>query len=243
MNKPTNGKESAAIYVLSRMVADPRLAWLIGPGSTAYDRLTAEAAASRGQTQEEFCAVHEPLLKFEPWPRPADVADGVKEGVQPEGDVVVTWAGDQIDLLEHMRALRLLIAAGHVTQEKVDEAFRIAAKLKWPAGVPAVDRSEDGRNKSAVLGNNIQAFVDAGLSFPQALDTALKVYDHPSADGGKEIDGGRDSNPRQPACAEALPTEAPYSSDRDTCFGTELPTVAPIVDGAAGVKEGVPCKS
>jgi hypothetical protein len=77
MDRPINGNESAAHYVLMRMVADPRVAWLIGPGSTAFDRLTTEVAASRGQTQEEFCAMFEPLLKFEPWPRPSDVADGV----------------------------------------------------------------------------------------------------------------------------------------------------------------------
>lgn len=72
MSTQTNGKESAALYVLARMVADPRLAWLIGPGSTAYEQLTAEAAAQRGQTPEEFQATHEPLLKFEPWCGPAD---------------------------------------------------------------------------------------------------------------------------------------------------------------------------
>lgn len=37
--------------------------------------------------------------------------------------------GAQGSLREHMRAIRLLIAAGHVTQEKVDEAFTIAARL------------------------------------------------------------------------------------------------------------------
>ena len=40
----------------------------------------------------------------------------------------------QESLREHMRAIRLLIAAGHVTQEKVDEAFKIAANLRWSDG-------------------------------------------------------------------------------------------------------------
>jgi hypothetical protein len=40
------------------------------------------------------------------------------------------------------------------------------------------DLSEQGRNRSAVLGNNIEAFMDAGLPFLKALETAIKVYDH-----------------------------------------------------------------
>lgn len=42
------------------------------------------------------------------------------------------------------------------------------------------DLSEQGRNRSAVLVNNIQAMVDAGLPFLDALETTLKVYDHPT---------------------------------------------------------------
>jgi hypothetical protein len=41
----------------------------------------------------------------------------------------------QGSLREHMLAIRLLIAAGHVAQEKVDEAFKIAANLKSADGV------------------------------------------------------------------------------------------------------------
>lgn len=42
------------------------------------------------------------------------------------------------------------------------------------------DLTEQGRNKSAVLGNNIEVLMqDAGLSFLQALETTLKAYDHP----------------------------------------------------------------
>lgn len=41
----------------------------------------------------------------------------------------------QGSLREHMRAIRLLMEAGHVTQEKVDLAFKLAANPKWPDGV------------------------------------------------------------------------------------------------------------
>jgi hypothetical protein len=40
------------------------------------------------------------------------------------------------------------------------------------------DLSEQGRNRSAVLGNNIEAMMESGLSFLKALETTLKVYDH-----------------------------------------------------------------
>jgi hypothetical protein len=43
----------------------------------------------------------------------------------------------QASLREHMQAIRLLIAAGHVTQEKVDQAFSIAAKHPTTPGVLA----------------------------------------------------------------------------------------------------------
>ena len=43
---------------------------------------------------------------------------------------------------------------------------------------PAQDLSEQGRNRSAVLGNNVEAMMDAGLPFLKALETTLKVYDH-----------------------------------------------------------------
>jgi hypothetical protein len=49
----------------------------------------------------------------------------------------------QSSLREHMRAIRLLMAAGHVTQEKVDQAFKLAANLKWPDGVPACQPPAD----------------------------------------------------------------------------------------------------
>ena len=40
------------------------------------------------------------------------------------------------------------------------------------------DLSEQGRTRSAILGNNVEAMMDAGLPFLKALETTLKVYDH-----------------------------------------------------------------
>lgn len=62
-------------------------------------------------------------------------------------DFIPDWSlleATQGSLREHMRAFRLLIAAGHVTQEKVDEAFKIAANLKWSDGV---DLPLEGKTK------------------------------------------------------------------------------------------------
>lgn len=41
------------------------------------------------------------------------------------------------------------------------------------------DKTAIGVQKSALLGENVEAFLDSGLSFLQALDAYLKVYDHP----------------------------------------------------------------
>jgi hypothetical protein len=59
---------SAAIHVLRQMQRDPRLAWLIGPGSQSYELLTEEAAHATGQPVEELRAQLRGTLKFERWP-------------------------------------------------------------------------------------------------------------------------------------------------------------------------------
>jgi len=40
------------------------------------------------------------------------------------------------------------------------------------------DLTEQGRTRSAIIGNNVEAMMDAGLPFLKALETTLKVYDH-----------------------------------------------------------------
>ena len=46
-------------------------------------------------------------------------------------------------------------------------------------GVEAPDLSEQGRNKSALLGNTMQSLTEGGVPFLQALDATLKAFDHP----------------------------------------------------------------
>lgn len=61
---------SAARHLLDRMQADPRLAFLIGPGSQAYDLLTAEAAAASGSDVGDLRTQHRASLTYTPWPYP-----------------------------------------------------------------------------------------------------------------------------------------------------------------------------
>ena len=59
---------SATFHILRRMQEDPRLAWLIGPGSRTYELLTEEAAEARGEPVEAIRAQMEARVKFTPWP-------------------------------------------------------------------------------------------------------------------------------------------------------------------------------
>jgi len=58
----------AAQHLVRRLTADPRLAWLIGPGSESYELLTAAAALSTGCTVDALRALIERDLKTTPWP-------------------------------------------------------------------------------------------------------------------------------------------------------------------------------
>lgn len=60
---------SATFHILRQMQEDPRLAWLIGPGSRTYELLTEEAAEAKGEPVESIRATLEARLKFTPWPR------------------------------------------------------------------------------------------------------------------------------------------------------------------------------
>ncbi len=58
----------AVNHLLRQMQHDPRLAWLIGPGSRSYELLTEEAAAANNLDIEELRKQHTATLKFERWP-------------------------------------------------------------------------------------------------------------------------------------------------------------------------------
>jgi hypothetical protein len=64
----------AVNHLLRQMQHDPRLAWLIGPGSRSYELLTEEAAAANNLDIEELRKQHTATLKFERWPRREDGA-------------------------------------------------------------------------------------------------------------------------------------------------------------------------
>lgn len=59
---------AAVTHLLRRMQNDPRLAYLIGPGSRSYELLTEEAAATTNEDVDAFRKNHEATLKYEPWP-------------------------------------------------------------------------------------------------------------------------------------------------------------------------------
>jgi hypothetical protein len=66
---------SAALYVVQRMQRDPRLAYLLGPGSEAFEQLTAEAAAHLGAEVKAFRAELAGRLTYEAWPTLEVTAD------------------------------------------------------------------------------------------------------------------------------------------------------------------------
>lgn len=59
---------AAVMHILRRMESDPRLAWLIGPGSQTFDLLIEEGAEIFGRTAADFRQRVEGRLQFEPWP-------------------------------------------------------------------------------------------------------------------------------------------------------------------------------
>jgi len=60
--------QRAVEYLVRRLQADPRLAWLIGPGSQSYELLTTALAAQRQWRVDELQAEIERDLKTTPWP-------------------------------------------------------------------------------------------------------------------------------------------------------------------------------
>jgi hypothetical protein len=61
------------------------------------------------------------------------------------------------------------------------------------SGVPEVDRSEQGRNRSAVLGNTMQELTDGGVPFFKALEATVKAFDYGPTDGVRACVPGQPS--------------------------------------------------
>lgn len=55
------------------------------------------------------------------------------------------------------------------------------AALAAPQAEPKDDRTELGRKRSALLGDNVAILVKGGVPFLRALDATLRAYDHPAA--------------------------------------------------------------
>lgn len=72
---------SAAAYVLRRMREDPRLAYLIGPGSQTYELLTQEVAQAAGRDAQQYRSEFERDLKTQRWPSEDDILDRIEAAV------------------------------------------------------------------------------------------------------------------------------------------------------------------
>jgi hypothetical protein len=68
----------AATHLLRQMQRDPRLAYLIGPGSQSYDLITAEVAQAEAREVKELRAEVERDLKTTPWPDKDELVEAIK---------------------------------------------------------------------------------------------------------------------------------------------------------------------
>ncbi|MDR1351475.1 MAG: hypothetical protein LBJ59_12015 [Zoogloeaceae bacterium] len=60
--------KAAIGHVIRRMICDPRLAWLIGPGSRTWELVTAAFAVINDMDIDKFRREIEAQLKYEEWP-------------------------------------------------------------------------------------------------------------------------------------------------------------------------------
>lgn len=67
--KARQTKPEIAVETLIRRISDdPRVAWLIGPGSQTYDAVTSAYAQMIGRDVNEFRKDFEAGLEFQEWP-------------------------------------------------------------------------------------------------------------------------------------------------------------------------------
>jgi hypothetical protein len=78
---------SAALHILQQMRRDPRLAYLIGPGSQSFELLTEEVAAAQGKEVESFRREFALNLKTERWPSEYDIQCRIEDAVAKAGEV------------------------------------------------------------------------------------------------------------------------------------------------------------
>jgi hypothetical protein len=63
-------------------------------------------------------------------------------------------------------------------EREADQAITALRQAIAEAEKQEPDKTEQGRIKSAIFGNNIEVMMDSDLSFLKALETTLKTYDH-----------------------------------------------------------------
>lgn len=71
----TKAEQDLAAHLISRMQHDPRLAYLIGPGSQTFELLGDLAQEADKADQFREMETH---LKFEPWPDTSDLVDAIE---------------------------------------------------------------------------------------------------------------------------------------------------------------------
>lgn len=75
------GAAKAARHILIRIHQDPRLAYLIGPGSESFALLTEEFAAAEVLDAEVLRRKISVNTKYEPWPSEASIQQRIDEAV------------------------------------------------------------------------------------------------------------------------------------------------------------------
>ncbi|MES2685711.1 MAG: hypothetical protein V4706_02755 [Pseudomonadota bacterium] len=74
---------SAAVkYIIKRMHQDPRLAYILGPGSEAFDLLTAEAAVMAEMPVDQYREILGRLLRTEPIPTERSIQCRIDDAVR-----------------------------------------------------------------------------------------------------------------------------------------------------------------
>ncbi len=91
-------------------------------------------------------------------------------------EAAATRAAAVLDMWVHSDGGKRWIWPGSAHPSAITESRETVAALR-DAIADVTDLSEQGRNRSAVLGNTMQTLTEGGVPFLQALDAPLKVFD------------------------------------------------------------------
>lgn len=107
----------AVDHVIRRMQEDPRLAYLIGPGSESFDLMTAAAAATAGFDEDFFREQLTGTLKFEPVP---PIGEGLGAVVDKELLARIAAYDEHVHDLDDRDDLNMLV--NHFVKRGLDVA-------------------------------------------------------------------------------------------------------------------------